>query len=745
MSSMLNRSNSKQKSQVDIRQLKQIRIQSSYSSMTNAFQDNFARSLKSPQFQDFNLTATSFLFSKSTQNHFTNSQKGFFFSFKKELTENAELNDLLKLQNDKEKLQVQLQHNKKEMRQISQNLNIFQKTNMEKLFKEAQEIEKRTQSLRTKIRSYKKSNNFIFADEELVYTDFSKIKQNVESSPKKSIQVQQSELKQGLQHNQDHFNNENTQSFSEQNQNEQESYHFFCLKVDFNSAYSPAFREAATLNYLNGCLYLYGGLGEEIRKEVDQLDLVSKQLKKLEFKSEYYPHKGMFGHTAVTYKDNYIIIYGGQSQFNSKLNQRHCFSDVWSFDVQKCEWSQVVGFGSIPEQRRNHSSIVKDNLMITLGGVSNNDRYLSDIQTLNLDLGRWKTYQFDSVFQEGIAFHKIVAVFISKNQMKNKKKQTLIIDRLKYTDEGIYCYGGKNRKGKLYYQMMVLKFVKENNSAKEELSEWQTIQTIGKHPPARFDHSMDYVEALNCLVIFGGIGETQNRLAYVHYNDLWIFKITTKTWIQIKFEYLDNVYRSGHASCALGSQIFFFGGLQESQYSNCFLYYIETDNINSYKLKRAIKGDEYSKDVSTPLSDFKFINQQQQQLAFEQTKLNYQGEELQISQSKFPANFKSFAPLPNKFQLKSLRPLNLSQYQDNQIQSIKKRQRSLHTTNSQTLQNEVQGRNRNMSSLTPRTNDNKQLLSPISFNQTGSKFSKIRSFHNSIQTNFAQKSQPYII
>ncbi|KAL4428753.1 hypothetical protein ABPG74_001267 [Tetrahymena malaccensis] len=742
---MLSRSNSKQKSQVDIRQLKQIKIQSSESSMTNGFQDNFVKGLKSPVFQDFNLTATSFLFSKSTQNYFTNSQKSFFFSFKKELTENVELNDMLKLQNEKEKLQVQLQHNKKEMRSISQNLNIFQKVNMEKLFKEAQEIEKRTQNLRTKIRSYKKSNNFIFADEELVYTDFSKLKQNVEASPKKSISIYQQELDQKLQHNQDHQSNENTQSLNEQIQNEQESYHFFCLKVDFNSAYSPAFREGATINYINGCLYLYGGLGEEIRKDVDQFDLVSKSWKKLEFKSEYYPHKGMFGHTAVTYKDNFLIIYGGQSQFNSKLKQRHCFSDVWSFDVTKCEWSQVVGFGSIPEQRRNHSSIVKDNLMITLGGVSNNDRYLSDIQTLNLDLGRWKTYQFDSIFPEGIAFHKIVAVFISKNQIKNKKKQSLIIDRLKLTDEGIYCYGGKNRKGKLYSQMVVLKFVKENNSSKEELSEWQTIQTIGKNPPARFDHSMDYVEALNCLVIFGGIGETPNKLAYVHFNDLWIFKISTKMWVQINFEYLDNVYRSGHASCALGSQIFFFGGLQEAQYSNCFLYYIETDNINSYKLKRAMEGDEYSKDVSTPQTDFKFINQQQQQLAFEQTKLNSQGEELQTTQSKLPANFKSFAPLPNKFQLKSLRPLNLSQQHENQIQNIRKRQRSLHSTNSQTLQNEVQIRNRNMSSLTPKTNDNRQLLSPISFNQTGSKFSKIRSFHNSFQTNFAQKAQPYII
>ncbi|EAS05833.2 kelch motif protein (macronuclear) [Tetrahymena thermophila SB210] len=742
MSNTLNRSNSKQKSQVDIRQLKQIRIQSSESSMTNTLQDNFARSLKSPAFQEFNLTATSFLFSKSTQNYFTNNQKSFFFSFKKELTENAELNDLLKLQNEKEKLQVQLQHNKKEMRSISQNLNVFQKANMEKIFKEAQEIEKRTQSLRTKIRSYKKSNNFIFADEELVYTDFSKLKQNAEGSPKRNINIQQQELDQGFQ---DNLSNENTQIKAEQNQNEQENYHFFCLKVDFNSAYSPAFREGASLNYLNGNLYLYGGLGEEIRKEVDQFDLVSKQWKKLEFKSEYYPHKGMFGHTAVTYKDNFIIIYGGQSQFNSKLKQRHCFSDVWSFDVLKCEWSQVVGFGSIPEQRRNHSSVVKENLLITLGGVSNNDRYLSDIQTLNLDLGRWKTYQFDSIFHDGIAFHKIVAVFISKNQMKNKKKQSLIIDRLKYNDEGIYCYGGKNRKGKLYSQMMVLKFVKENSSSKEELSEWQNIQTIGKQPPARFDHSMDYIEALNCLVIFGGIGETQNRLAYVHYNDLWIFKISTKTWVQINFEYLDNVYRSGHASCALGSQIFFFGGLQEAQYSNCFLYYIETDNINSYKLKRAMEGDDYSKDVSTPLTDFKFINQQQQQLAFEQAKQNSQGEEQQISHSKFPLNFKSFAPLPNKFQLKSLRPINLSQQQENQIQNTRKRQRSLHTTNTQTLQNEIQQRNRNISSLTPRTNDNKQLFSPISFNQTGSKFSKIRQFHNSFQTNFSQKAQPYII
>lgn len=34
-------------------------------------------------------------------------------------------------------------------------------------------------------------------------------------------------------------------------------------------------------------------------------------------------------------------------------------------------------------------------------------------------------------------------------------------------DEGIYCYGGKNKKGKIYSSMMVLRFTKATPSCKQ--------------------------------------------------------------------------------------------------------------------------------------------------------------------------------------------------------------------------------------------------------------------------------------
>lgn len=102
-----------------------------------------------------------------------------------------------------------------------------------------------------------------------------------------------------------------------------------------NSTFSPGFREGGTLTYLNGYLYLYGGLGEEIRKDIDKFNLsqfattfqkqkitlfffsLKKATKEWEKphlnKEEVYPFTGMFGHTAIPYNESSILIYGGQS------------------------------------------------------------------------------------------------------------------------------------------------------------------------------------------------------------------------------------------------------------------------------------------------------------------------------------------------------------------------------------------------------------------------------------------------
>ena len=44
-----------------------------------------------------------------------------------------------------------------------------------------------------------------------------------------------------------------------------------------------------------------------------------------------------YGHTANIYK-HLMIIFGGESRYNSKLKIRECLNELWSFNLDSFEW-----------------------------------------------------------------------------------------------------------------------------------------------------------------------------------------------------------------------------------------------------------------------------------------------------------------------------------------------------------------------------------------------------------------------
>mmetsp|Transcript_250 Transcript_250/g.150 ORF Transcript_250/g.150 Transcript_250/m.150 type:complete len:88 (+) Transcript_250:533-796(+) len=85
-------------------------------------------------------------------------------------------------------------------------------------------------------------------------------------------------------------------------------------------------------------------------------------------------------HTADCYDKKIYVFRGGDGR--DYLNDLHCL------DTLTHEWSKVVGSGTCPPPRANHSSsIIKENLYI-FGGWDGSKR-LNDLYVLNIDLMIW--------------------------------------------------------------------------------------------------------------------------------------------------------------------------------------------------------------------------------------------------------------------------------------------------------------------------------------------------------------------
>lgn len=74
------------------------------------------------------------------------------------------------------------------------------------------------------------------------------------------------------------------------------------------------------------------------------------------------------GHTTTYWKDDKLIIFGGENE------QRVFLSDVYIFDIRDATWSQPVLSGHPPCGRSRHAVVLHDDKLFILGGVHNNPR-----------------------------------------------------------------------------------------------------------------------------------------------------------------------------------------------------------------------------------------------------------------------------------------------------------------------------------------------------------------------------------
>ncbi|SIO73651.1 Galactose oxidase central domain [Babesia microti strain RI] len=109
------------------------------------------------------------------------------------------------------------------------------------------------------------------------------------------------------------------------------------------------------------------------------------------------------------------------------------------------------------------------------------------------------------------------------------------------------------------------------------VNKWSLIKCNNK-PKPRCSHQI--VKYNDVLFMFGGEFATKNE--YFHYNDLWTFTLTNKTWIEIKTNGTIPSGRSGHKMGIWNDNIILFGGFYDTNYeckyhNDLYLYNIKSN------------------------------------------------------------------------------------------------------------------------------------------------------------------------
>ena len=88
------------------------------------------------------------------------------------------------------------------------------------------------------------------------------------------------------------------------------------------------------------------------------------------------------GHTACLWQGNKLLVYGGENE------HREYLSDIVIFDLKTAHWTQPDIRGPIPKGRARHASVVHDDKLYVVGGLTGADTYTLD-EICYLDLKTW--------------------------------------------------------------------------------------------------------------------------------------------------------------------------------------------------------------------------------------------------------------------------------------------------------------------------------------------------------------------
>lgn len=329
---------------------------------------------------------------------------------------------------------------------------------------------------------------------------------------------------------------------------------------------------------------------------------------------------------------------------------RECLNDTRIFSTEANEWKYLRTWGDFVEGRRNHAGVIFSKFLIVYGGINNNGHYLNDVLLLNLEALKWMICETENK-DDPLAFHSMCAVFSSdikvasiyhpyeRLTLNNKSSNT----KSKITEEGIYCFGGKDKNNQSNNILKILKL-----GAKPLSWIYPTLEGIG--PSRRFQHTMTYQETLNLLVVYGGRDDFLGV-----FGDMFVLNLHNMTWYSVNIGgHLLTKDRFGHCSVSFSDKMLVFGGVSPSGFAKGELLIFEMSPKAVRKCIQEEEEKERQKKLAAGIiekSEEIFVNNHDSQ----GTKAkNFRNSTQLLMDSLSFKNFKSYMPFPNKEENKEI-------------------------------------------------------------------------------------------
>ena len=291
-----------------------------------------------------------------------------------------------------------------------------------------------------------------------------------------------------------------------------------------------------------------------------------------------------YGHTANIYQ-NKIYFFGGRA----KIDKGIYYPGLEIFSLNDgIYYKPLLGKLNSPIPRRNHISILIDEQIFIHGGITENLEILNDCQLLNLNPLKWMKVNIVNRSSSPRLYGHAACVVVPKQFAVSRKFNIynypdIEVVNCRIKKKGLYFFGGKSKEeGGITNKVWIL-------SLGQKYLEWNTIETKGKPPRPRYNHSMNFYEKENFLIIHGGRNDLMSET--FAFDDTFILDLESFEWFHVQlfsqFEQFKVLSRCGHQSVIYGNKLIIFGGMNNNNYIGSSLFIINLDFSYTNQLRTA--------------------------------------------------------------------------------------------------------------------------------------------------------------
>lgn len=366
-----------------------------------------------------------------------------------------------------------------------------------------------------------------------------------------------------------------------------DSYFANSYYYSFTSGFSrnkPSARAQSSLTSIlnEDIMYLIGGINSE--KLIDVWKCELKMNREIDYKMNWTKKEinedsalPRMGHSACLH-NNKIYIYGGKTNRDIPFARE----DILSYNIKTNEMrNESCHNKTCSLWRKNHTANVISNHMVVIGGISDKEEYITEVNVLDLNVFKWRYLSMEKGYHvPPVAYHSSCVIIpfekLFNNQMglyRSPDNQRIIsIPRIKY--EGLYYFGGKNKKGQCINELRVLRLGKK-------VPDLILLKCYGKPPIPRHSCTITFHEPFDLLMVYGGKNDNNSPSVF---NDLFVMNVFDLNWIQINLFGVPAPPRAEHCACIIGKALVIFGGSNNEGYLSSDLFMINLDYFSNRKL-----------------------------------------------------------------------------------------------------------------------------------------------------------------